>query len=475
MYDIIIIGAGITGSMLARSLSKYDLNIAILDRHHDIACGATMANSAIVHTGYDPEDCTLKAELNVKGALLYEQICKDLGCKYEKIGAWVVSTSVEEEEQLEVLKKRAISRNIPYELLDGEQARKIETNLSSSVTKALCFPTTAVIYPWEVAIACCQVAVKNGTTLLLDHSVNHIDKTDHGFIVHTNQENLEGKLVINTSGIGCEKIARMVSNEVKYHMIPKKGEYYVLDQGVDLVKHVIFPVPSEKGKGVLAVPTVYGNILIGPNSSANEIVDVSTTQEGLSYVKQEIAKTIDHVPFNKTIRCYAGLRPSTDVSDFVIEEYSDAKGFIDVASIASPGLASAPAIAEYVIENFIQKHMELTLNENASMLRNRPVVISELSLEEKNKIIQKNPLYGKIICRCEQISEGEIVDSIHDVCGAKSVKGVKKRVRAGMGRCQAGFCQPRVVEILSRELGIDPCDVLLDDLNSNILESENRA
>ena len=426
MYDAVIIGAGITGTMLAKDLSRYQLKTAVLDRENDIADEATMANSAIVHTGYDPADGTLKAELNVRGARMYEQLCRDLGCKYQVNGAYIAATSSEEEAHLEILADRAERRNIPYEWLSGDEARKEEPNLNDSVTKVLSFPTTANIYPWEVAIACAQVAVNNGTELHLNSEVTSIDRTDQ-------------------------------DNDVHY------------------VKHTVFPVPSSKGKGVLAVPTVYGNTLIGPNSTYVEnTVDTGSTFQGLDYVREHILRVMRTAPLNKSIRNFAGLRPSSSSSDFIIEEPEDAKHFINVASIESPGLASAPAISEYVIEHFVSHMLDLKENPDARMTRKRPLVMAELTPEERAEKIRENPMYGRIICRCEQISEGEIVDCIHVVCGATTVKGVKKRVRPGMGRCQGGFCEPRVVEILARELHISPLEVVLDQKDSKILEEVNR-
>ena len=411
MYDAVIIGAGITGTMLAKDLSRYQLKTAVLDRENDIADEATMANSAIVHTGYDPADGTLKAELNVRGARMYEQLCRDLGCKYQVNGAYIAATSSEEEAHLEILADRAERRNIPYEWLSGDEARKEEPNLNDSVTKVLSFPTTANIYPWEVAIACAQVAVNNGTELHLNSEVTSIDRTDQGYVVHT-----------------------------KDQMTPKKGEYFVIDNDVHYVKHTVFPVPSSKGKGVLAVPTVYGNTLIGPNSTYVEnTVDTGSTFQGLDYVREHILRVMRTAPLNKSIRNFAGLRPSSSSSDFIIEEPEDAKHFINVASIESPGLASAPAISEYVIEHFVSHMLDLKENPDARMTRKRPLVMAELTPEERAEKIRENPMYGRIICRCEQISEGEIVDCIHVVCGATTVKGVKKRVRPGMGRCQGGF------------------------------------
>ena len=428
MYDAVIIGAGITGTMLAKDLSRYQLKTAVLDRENDIADEATMANSAIVHTGYDPADGTLKAELNVRGARMYEQLCRDLGCKYQVNGAYIAATSSEEEAHLEILADRAERRNIPYEWLSGDEARKEEPNLNDSVTKVLSFPTTANIYPWEVAIACAQVAVNNGTELHLNSEVTSIDRTDQGYVVHTKDHDYETKVVINAAGVSADQICAMVSKP-SFRMTPKKGEYF-------------------KGKGVLAVPTVYGNTLIGPNSTYVEnTVDTGSTFQGLDYVREHILRVMRTAPLNKSIRNFAGLRPSSSSSDFIIEEPEDAKHFINVASIESPGLASAPAISEYVIEHFVSHMLDLKENPDARMTRKRPLVMAELTPEERAEKIRENPMYGRIICRCEQISEGEIVDCIHVVCGATTVKGVKKRVRPGMGRCQGGFCEPRIRRI----------------------------
>ena len=474
MYDAVIIGAGITGTMLAKDLSRYQLKTAVLDRENDIADEATMANSAIVHTGYDPADGTLKAELNVRGARMYEQLCRDLGCKYQVNGAYIAATSSEEEAHLEILADRAERRNIPYEWLSGDEARKEEPNLNDSVTKVLSFPTTANIYPWEVAIACAQVAVNNGTELHLNSEVTSIDRTDQGYVVHTEDHDYETKVVINAAGVSADQICAMVSKP-SFRMTPKKGEYFVIDNDVHYVKHTVFPVPASKGKGVLAVPTVYGNTLIGPNSTYVEnTVDTGSTFQGLDYVREHILRVMRTAPLNKSIRNFAGLRPSSSSSDFIIEEPEDAKHFINVASIESPGLASAPAISEYVIEHFVSHMLDLKENPDARMTRKRPLVMAELTPEERAEKIRENPMYGRIICRCEQISEGEIVDCIHVVCGATTVKGVKKRVRPGMGRCQGGFCEPRVVEILARELHISPLEVVLDQKDSKILEEVNR-
>ena len=472
MYDIIIIGAGIVGSILAKDLSRYHCKVGVLDKENDVANETSSANSAIIHTGYDPEDNTLKAKLNVEGAKMYESLCRQLHCKYKTVGAYVVACGEEEEKHLDVLAQRARKRNIPFEWLSGDEARTKEKNLSDSITKVLNFYTTAVVYPWQIAIGCMEIAVNNGVDMMLNHEVLSIDHKEDKYIIHTNKEDIESKIIINASGIFADKIDQMVSQEHSFTMNPRRGEYYVLDNDISFVEHIIFPVPSKKGKGVLAVPTVYGNTLLGPN--AEEATDNGTSREGLAYVKENLQKTLKNVPYNKVIRTFAGLRPSSNSKDFLIFEAKDAKGFINVASIESPGLASAPAISKYVIERFISELIPLDEDATAVMTRKKPIVMKELSDEERNQIIHENPLYGKIICRCESISEGEIVDCIHGPVGARSVKGVKKRIRPGMGRCQGGFCEPHVIEILARELGIDPIDVVLDTEDSNILLKENR-
>lgn len=475
MYDVVIIGAGITGAMLSWKLSQKRLKIAVLEKENDIAEGATMANSAIVHVGYDPEDGTLKAELNVRGAQQYEAICKTLHCAYRTVGAYIAACGAEEENQLDVLAARADARGVPYRFLSRAEALAEEPNLSDQVTKVLDFYTTAVIYPWEVATACMEVAVTNGAELHLNAPCTAISKTAEGWLVRTPSGDFITRYIVNAAGVHAEEIHNMACSPAAWHTTPRKGEYYVLDQDVQPISHIIFPVPSkEKGKGVLAVPTVYGNTLIGPNSDFQDDPDDNgTSEDGLAYVRANIAKTLKNIPLNHSIRTFAGVRPTTTSPDFIVEEVSGAPHFIDAVSIESPGLASSPAIADRIIAILAQS-LDMQENPDAVMTRRAPVVLSECTPEERSRLIAENPAYGRIICRCEQISEGEIIDCIRRPCGARTVKGVKKRARPGMGRCQGGFCEPRVVHILARELGISPLDVKYDSAASTILQSENR-
>lgn len=476
MYDILILGAGITGTLTARTLSQYALKTAVLEKGNDIAAGATMANSAIVHTGYDPEDNTLKAKLNVEGARMYPQLLEDLHCTYKKVGAWIVAKDTEGEKKLEVLADRAQKRGIEHAYVDLKEAFEQEKNLSPEITKVLSFPTTLVIYPWLVATCAMENAMENGVELYLNHEVTKIEKQEDCYVVHTSNGTFTTKMIINCTGTHCASLSTQVSDRVTYQSKPKKGEYFVLDQGCDFVHHIIFPVPTAKGKGVLAVPTVYGNVLLGPGSEyVEDNDDVSTSSSGLSYVRSQLANTLVNVPYNKVIRSFTGLRPSTTSKDFVITEYEDAAGFVDVASVESPGLASAPAIACYVADTFVSRHFDLHKKEDYQSSIPSRIVMNDLSQKERNAWIAKKPAYGKIICRCENISEQEIVDAIHSPIPCTTIKAIKKRVRPGMGKCQGGFCEPLVTKILARELGIKETEVLYDTPGSNILEKENRS
>lgn len=474
MFDIVIIGAGIIGTMLARQLSFYHLKTAVLERKSDVADGTTMANSAIIHTGYDPDDGTWKACLNVKGARMYPSLLKQLHCHHKKTGAFIVACGKEEEDHLSILMQRADQRGIPYRVLSGEQARKEEPHLSDSVSKVIDFYTTEVIYPWEVALRCMENAVINGTQLYLHSEVTGIEKITDGYRIHCADQVFDTKMVINCAGVNAPLIHDMIDGNRDYEITPRKGEYYVLDHDCLPVSHIIFPVPGPAGKGVLAVPTVYGNTLIGPNALVCEVDDVSTTLQGLQAVRQAITKTLKDMPMGHNIRTFAGIRSTSSRHDFIIEEIKGASGFIDVAGIESPGLASAPAIVERIVKTFVEPYLHPLLNTEAEMTVEPPVIINELTVEKQNEMIHRNPLYGKIVCRCENISEQEIIDCIHRPVPPTTIKGVKKRVRPGMGRCQGGFCQPAVLHILAKELGIKETQVCLDEPGSEILVRENR-
>lgn len=467
MKDIIIIGAGITGCFIAHKLSHYEVNVTVIEQENDIAAGTTMANSAIVHTGYDPEEGTLKALLNVQGARMYPAVCRELGCFYHRCGAFITAHK-QEEADLQILYERACRRGIRASMLSIEEARKEEPKLHASITKVMSVPDTAVIYPWEIAAALMEEAAENQTHIKLSEKVIAIRKEER-FIVETDQGVYEGDYVINAAGVKAEEIASLYEDDLPYHIQPKKGQYYVLSKRAkDFVRHILYPTPTAAGKGVLCVPTVHGNTLLGPTSECCDHEDTSTSKEGLDSIRMRLSTMLYDVPYEEIIRSYSGVRATGNQNDFYIQPSAKEGHFLHVACIDSPGLASSPAIAAYVFDKFFSH--EGFCEKAVYHHRTPPVVMEKLSMEDKRKMIEKNPAYGEIVCRCERISKQEIIDAIHRPCGARTIKGIKKRVRPGMGPCQGGFCEPLVAAILAEELGIPLQEVLYDSHSSHLGE-----
>lgn len=462
MYDVVIIGAGITGSILAHDLSKYQLKVAVLDKENDVANHATGANSAMIHSGHDPKPGTLKERFNIEGNRMYPALCKELQVAYKEIGAIVVAVNEEESQILDQLEKQTKDRGIPYKRLNQQEVREKEPNIQDQVIDGLFLPTTGIITPWEVTIAAMEEAIDNGVSLFLNHEVTHIEAKDDHYVVTANNQSFETKVIINAAGVYADHITEML-HPSSYHIKARKGEYYVLSKPLHpIVNHIIYPVPSSKGKGVLVVPTIHENVLLGPNSEFCEDKEASETTKDLDYVRQEVGKTVKNIPIQTMIRNFAGLRPTGDTGDFVVEDDTTYPGFIHVSCIESPGLTSAPAISKYVIETLLADKLDFKKKENYQK-RRAPIITKQLSLEKQNELIKENPKYGRMICRCEKISEGEIIDVIHRSNGATTVDGVKKRCRPGMGACQGGFCENEIVKILAREL------------NKNIDEIEYKA
>lgn len=475
-YDIIIIGGGIVGCHLAHDLSKKsNIRTALIEREADIAGRATMANSAIIHSGHDPREGTLKARLNVRGSQMYEEICKELGTEFKRTSAFVAAASEDEEKVLDKLYKQAKSRGVPVEYLSRDEALKKEPNLSDMVTKVIELPSTGIIYPWETAIALAEEAAQNDVDFYLEESVEAIERVSGGYTVITNKAQYDTEYIINAAGTSADKVYAMVSDNVQFKITPRKGEYFVLDRLKEpLVSRVIYPVPSSAGKGVLVVPTTHGNVLLGPNSEITNSEDLNNnTKESLDFVKREAARTVKNIPMEKVIRTFAGLRPTSTADDFIIEEAKDARHFINAAGIESPGLASAPAISEYILNEILARDLKLE-DKTEYKKRRKNINLSKMSQKEKNELVKREPSFGKIVCRCEQITEGEIIDVIRRPLGARTVKGVKKRARPGMGRCQGGFCEPLVVDILARELNISPLEVRYDSADSVMLMEESK-
>lgn len=476
MYDVAIIGAGISGTFIARELSKYNLKIVIIDKDNDVANETSMANSAIIHAGYDAKSGKLKGKFNARGNEMYEKICDELNVPFERVGSLVVAFNDEDMKTLKYLYENGVNNGVPnMKIIDPKEVRAMEPNLNDTIIGALYAQSAAIISPWEMAIALAENAMENGVELLLNSEVTDIKKLDTGYQIIMNDHRLETKYIINCAGVYADKINNMVASP-SFSIRPRSGQYFIFDKSVgNLVSHVIFPCPTEKGKGILMVPTVHGNLLVGPDS---EFIDdkegIETTAERLAHIRKTALKTSDKIPFNKIIRSFTGLRATPDTGDFIIEESKEAKGFINVAGIESPGLSSAPAFAEYVIELLKKIAGGLEEKENFNPRRKKFIRFTELTNEGKAEIIKRNSKYGRVICRCETITEGEIVDAINRKAGATTVKGVKKRTRAGMGRCQGGFCSPKVVEILARELKKDMQDIVLDSKQSYILTGKTK-
>ncbi len=452
MYDIAIIGGGVVGGMIARELSRFDLRLCILEKENDVAKGATRANSAIVHAGYDAKEGTLKARLNVRGSELMETVCAELGVKYRRNGSLVIGFSEEDRAALEALCARGNANGVKrLRLIDRVELKALEPNISDNATCALHAPTGAIVCPYELCIASVGNAMDNGAELLCDFAATAMDKVEDGYtITAADGRTVTAARVINAAGLHADTIARMVG-DASFSIRPRRGEYILLDRAVGgTVAHTIFRVPSKMGKGILVTPTVDGNLLVGPTSvDMEDKADTATTPEGLAHVMREAAENIaGGVPFGRSITSFCGLRAVGSTGDFIIREQD---GFVNVAGIESPGLSSAPAIAEYVIGLLRESGMVLTEKADFDPIRAPKHHFREASMEEKNAIIAENPAYGRIICRCETISEGEILDAIRSNPPAVDMDGVKRRTRAGMGRCQGGFCGPYVMELIARE------------------------
>ena len=460
MKDVIIIGAGVSGCAVARELSRYELDICVLEKESDVCEGTSKANSGIVHGGFDAKPGTLKAKLNVLGNQMMDEMAEKLDFPFRRNGAMVVCQSKEEMAVLDELMERGKKNGVEgMEMLSRSQAFLLEPNLADTVYAAIHIPSSGIVCPFEMNLAYAENAVQNGVQFHLETEVKQIEKMENGFRVLTDKGMFETRFLINAAGVYADIFHNMVSRE-KIHITPRRGEYCLLDKNAgNLVERTIFQIPTPKGKGVLVTPTVHGNLLIGP--TAADITDkegTETTSDGLEEVMKKCTKSVKNIPKRQIITSFAGLRAHEDDGDFIIQEVKDAKGFIDVAGIESPGLSSVPAIGVYV-RDIMTGLTELCEKKKYCEHRKRITRISELSREEQNGLIQENPAYGQIVCRCEGVTMGEILDAIHRPLGATTLDGIKRRTRAGMGRCQAGFCTPKNMELLAEELHLELKDI----------------
>ena len=454
MFDIAIIGAGVVGGFIARELSRYDLDVVVLEKMNDVAMGATRANSAIVHAGFDAKPGSLKAKLNVRGSILMESVAKELGVKYKKCGSIVVGFSEEDEKTLCELKARGEENGVEgLSVLSRDELIKIEPNIGDGVTSALIAPTGAIICPYELCIAAIGNAMDNGVKLKLNFSVEKIKKCDTGYNIYSNDECVEAKTVINCAGINSDDIARLAGDN-SFTITARRGEYMLLDKECGgAVSHTIFRCPSKMGKGILVSPTVDGNLILGPTAeNIDDKEDKRTTADGLAKVREQTAEQVCGIDFGKVITSFTGLRATGSTGDFIINMKDS---FVNVAGIESPGLSSAPAIAEYVADLLLKNGIALNEKEDFNPIRKSMNYFKELSIDEKNAVIKERPEYAHVVCRCETVTEGEILDAIRQNPKPTDVDGVKRRTRASMGRCQGGFCTPYIIELLAKELARD--------------------
>ena len=475
MYDIVIIGAGVSGCAVAKELSKYQMRICVIEKETDICEGTSKANSGIVNAGFDPEPGKLCAKLNARGAEMLQQIAEDLDIPYKRNGTMVVCSNPDDLPMLKVLYDRGNTNGVRgLRILNREEAFQMEPNLADGVCGALLAPTGGIICPFTLTLAFAEVAALNGVEFRLGEAVTDIQKGEKGYRLTTSRGQLETKYVINAAGVYADLFHNMVSED-KIHIVPRKGEYCLMDKiPKDYLHHTIFPVPSVMGKGVIVSPTVHGNMLIGPTAvDVQDREDTSTTAEGLARVIKLSALSVKNIPYSTIITSFAGLRAHEDGDDFIIEEVPDAKGFIDVAGIKSPGLASSPMVALYV-RDILSNLCELKEKKTYVTKRKGIVRFAELSVQEQKALTRDDPAYGRIVCRCEKVTEGEILDASRRPLGAVTMDGIKRRTRAGMGRCQAGFCTPRVMEILSKELAVGREEIRKNRDGSVLIKGRNK-
>ena len=475
MYDVIIIGAGVCGAAVARELSRYRVNACVLEKEEDVCCGTSKANSGIVHAGYDAEPGTLKARLNVQGNKLMDQLSEELDFPFKRTGSLVICRDEEGMPALRRLYDKGIENGVPgLKILGREEVLKMEPNVADDVYAALYAPTAGIVCPFSLNIALAENAYMNGIDFKFDTEVQEIVRIEKGYEIRTDNGTFQTRYVVNAAGVYADKFHNMVSRK-KIYITPRRGDYCLLDKNAGShVGRTIFTLPTKYGKGVLVTPTVHGNLLVGPTAiDVEDKEGTNTTAAGLDELIIKAGQSVKDLPMRQVITSFAGLRAHEDGGEFIIGEPEDAKGFIDCAGIESPGLTSAPAIGEMAAGILREK---LHLEEKDDFITERKGILDPdtLTKEERAELIRREPVYGNIICRCEMVTEGEIIDAIRRPLGAKSLDGVKRRTRAGMGRCQSGFCSPRTMEILARELGISMADITKSGGASKLVVGVNK-
>lgn len=476
MFDFAVIGAGVVGSMIARELARYENSVIVLEKEEDVAKGSSAANSGIVHAGFDASSGTMKARLNVEGAVMMPKVAEELGVAYRRNGSLVVAFNEEDMKAVNNLYSRGIVNGVAdLQIIGAEKLHEMEPNLSSAAIGALYAPTAGIICPYSLTIAAMGNAMDNGVFLQCGFPVDAIYSRGDYYQICSDGAMVEARFVINAAGLFADKIAAMVGDR-SFTIHPRRGEYLLFDRELEgVVRHTIFQAPTPMGKGVLVTPTVHGNLMIGPNAEdLTDKEDLDTTTAGQSKVIMDAGKTLPSLPLKQVITTFSGLRAVGSTGDFIIGFSGVVPGFLHVAGIESPGLASSPAIAAYVIRLLKENGYLGAKKFQFNPYRQGVPDLRTLPVDARNQWIEKDSRFGKIVCRCEEISEGEIIDAIHRNPPATTVDGVKRRTRSGMGRCQGGFCLPSVTEILSRELEIPMEQVTKKGLGSFILYGKTK-
>jgi len=453
MLDVAIIGGGVVGCAIARELSRYLLDTVLIEKEAEVGFGTSKTNSGIIHAGHHASADTLKGRLVVKGNALFDELHRELGFAFRRIGELVVAQSPEEQPVLEALLRQGEAKGIQgLEIWEQEQLRREEPNLSQHLVAALHAPSAGVINPYEFAFALIENAVANGVELRIDSPVQGIDAHDGFLTIHTPQGSLESRFVINCAGVFSDRIAAMLGLD-DFSIHPRKGEEYLLDKRLQgVVKRLIFPVPSPTTKGILIIPTYDGTLMVGPTAvDTDDRYDLSTSAEGSEQVFSSVRRICPSIDERATIAEFAGLRAVSNTDDFIIGPTS-VRGFVNVAGIQSPGLTAAPAIARHVLEILVAEGLQLEAKDGFDPHLPAPPRFAQQSVERRREMAAANGGFGKVVCRCELVAEGEIELAIEH--GARTLDGIKFRTRAGMGRCQSGFCMPRIMEMLSERLGI---------------------
>ncbi len=475
----VVIGAGVFGALVARELTRYDLEVTLIEKNLDVGWGVTKANSAIVHAGYDDPPETVRARFCAKGNAMYEELSKELDFEFKRVGSFVVAFNDEELKELERLLKQGEKNGVPgLRILERDELLSMEPSLNPEIKYALYAPTAGITEPWMVAIAAVENAVKNGLKLVLGERVTGFEKAN-GRVkkVITDKNEYEADIVINCAGLYADEIAKMAGVEyVPIH--PRKGEYILLDKKLQgLVRRVIFPAPTKISKGILVLPTVDGGILLGPTAEdlPQDMKDRPiTTREGLEKVRSFTKRLVPSIDLSLAIKTFSGLRPESPQKDFFIGVSESVKNFVNVMATRSPGLTAAPAVAKYVVEELIQEKMKLQLMKKESFDPHREGIkrYASLPLEEWQKEIEKDPRAGRMVCFCNEVTEKEIVEAIRR--GARTLDGIKFRTRAMFGRCQGGFCMVKIMKILARELGVDICEIRMNSKGSWVVNGKVR-